>query len=296
MSILNSASDGLPNVLIVLCKCLMIHRSLSREDLLGLCAPMSLFDEKQKPREYAQNTLNRWTDLGLFKEKNSYISFSDQLVLTTGSTLRSIESLPQILRSVVFAPHNNERLFESDDSKSADFTRALSWVLLQNVYTLAGDKHEPIAELEAKTGLKAFQNPTRWNGFKRWVQYLGFGWKVDDNVITFDPTKAIIESLSAVFGEREEMSQATFFERLASVLPILDGGAYRKAIEERLSPDKWKSLPSNIVSTSVSRALLRLTLDGTLELHDRSDAEKRSLIGRNGNELQRLSHITWCRG
>ena len=65
MSLLNLTSDGLPNILVVLYAAIAKARApMTAKELIEAIAPESVV----KDARIARTTLNRWTELGLFKE------------------------------------------------------------------------------------------------------------------------------------------------------------------------------------------------------------------------------------
>jgi hypothetical protein len=96
--------------------------------------------------------------------------------------------------------------------------------------------------------------------------------------------------LNDVFLGTSELPQKEFFEHLAGVLPIVDGGSYRQAILAQMSRP-WREEGPTEVSPSLSAALLTLEADGTLRLETRSDAPSRMLLGASGRELRSISHV-----
>lgn len=129
MSILNRASDGLHNALIVLYKCVLIEGAMPKDKLLALCAPSTVSDG-----DLARKTLNRWVQLGLFEERDESIAISAEMPRECRDKRRGLVELPRALRRIVLEKANNERLWEAEDNRSGDFTRAVSWMLGQNVY------------------------------------------------------------------------------------------------------------------------------------------------------------------
>jgi hypothetical protein len=88
------------------------------------------------------------------------------------------------------------------------------------------------------------------------------------------------------------MPISEFLDGLAEAVPILDGGRFRAEVESKLCPEKWKAPDSDAISTSLSRALLRLQARGILRFANRSDSESRiNLIGRAGRTVQSVTHV-----
>ena len=297
MSILNRPSDGLFNVLIVLVRCLAARGAMHREKLLNLCAPPSAV----KSQERAAQTLNRWIQLGLLNEDefgniNVNVTIQSKLRRRGSDT----DELAKIIRSLVLSPENNERFWESENNGSADFTRAVCWMLAQNVFDFEVVGHTDVQELEVAQlrNLAAFTNDTRWAGFKSWAVFLGFGWtgRYPNDVFVIDPTAAVRDALPQVFEGSRELRQSVFLTRLAELLPVIDGGEHRTRVEQKIDRSVWSATESDQVSSSLSRALNRLHECGELVLDERADAEKRSLLGRKSRVVRDVSHIVWKEG
>lgn len=296
MSILNRASDGLHNVLIVLYKCVLNEGTMAKEKLLAVCAPPSVCDG-----DMARKTLHRWTELGLFEEREDSIAISNDLPRRCRDKKQGLLTLPQTLRQLVLASNNNERLWEAEESRSADFTRALSWMLAQDVYDTefvgfeeAWDRVK--RQFNDSDSPKLITTNVRWSGFKAWAPYLGFGWISKyprSPAFQIDPTLAVRDCLAQVFDQQKELDHKDFFSRLANLLPVVDGGAYRCQIEEKISTTAWTAPSAEQVSTSLSRALERLNASGQLVLESRADADKRTLIGHNQSPSRTVSHFVW---
>ena len=297
MSILNRPSDGLFNVLIALVRCLGAEGAMSCDKLLNMCAPPSVVESQVR----ATQTLNHWVQLGLFEQdEQGVVSLNAKLPKEVRR--RDIENgeLVKAVREIVLAPENNERFWESEVNRSADFTRAVSWMLAQNVFNFELVGHTEVQKVEVAQlrNLGAFTNDTRWAGFKSWAVFLGFGWigRHPSDAFVIDPTAAVRDALPQVFEGSRELRQSVFFSRLANILPVVDGGDYRMRVEQKIDRSAWPAMAPEHVSTSLSRALNRLHESGDLTLEQRADAEKRGLLGRNWRVLRNVSHILWKRG
>ncbi|RUW54561.1 hypothetical protein EOA32_04970 [Mesorhizobium sp. M1A.F.Ca.ET.072.01.1.1] len=291
MSILNQASDGLFNVLIVLVRTLVRFGPKGREDLILACGGAAdAFDTSQLTR-----TLNRWTELGLFGENRGAIIIAEPHRSALGKSADDAEArLPKVARTVALLQANNARFWESEEARSADFSRGVAWMLAQDVYTLDANS-DRLAELEAQQLIdsgsqKIAQNNTRWNGLKTWMLYLGFA--RDGMQWVVDPTEALRDALTEIFGSSRELSGPAFVDRTASVLPVLDGGAYRVQVEAALKESAWHRLRAGLVSSSLSRAIQRLDREGFITLSNRSDSEGVvTLTGSNARTWRDVSHV-----
>jgi hypothetical protein len=294
MSILNRPSDGLFNVLITLVRCLLIHGAMPRDKLLNLCAPPSAVDGQERTSQ----TINRWSQLGLLADDSGRLSIDTKKHKELSKAKADNATLARIIRSVVFQPENNERFWESENNQAADFTRALGWMLAQDVFEFDKVGHSDVQKIELDQLGKeasAFTNDTRWAGFKSWATFLGFGWigRFPAGVFVIDPTSVVRDVLSDVFEKSNELPQSAFFSRLGEILPVVDGGEYRREVEEKIDRSVWSPPGDDEVSTSLSRALIRLHEAGEIVLDERADAEKRTLLGQGKRRVRNVSHILW---
>lgn len=289
MTILNTASDGFFNVLIVLHRTLADRGSMERERLLGLCAAGPSDDGKRR-----RETLLRWTQLGLFKE-------SEDGKVALDKADRDPGKLPSVCRRLLFSEENNQKFWDSEGTLAADFTRALAFILSQDIYAHEFGSHPEVQALEQKQvrdeARRILQNDVRWNGLRFWGDYLGFFWV--DHRRWPDPTAALRDELPAIFGTHRELPATDFAFRVASHLPVLDGGRYRLQVEETLDPSEWRRpTHSDLLSTSLSRAIWRLSQPGgPLRLEKRADAgDTRTLQRAAGREWTSFTHVLLAGG
>lgn len=299
MSLLNLASDGHRSVLVSIYRLVVAEKSVDRERLVTLCAPADLAE----PR-HARSTLNTWVELGLFeKSEQDKISVNPRVPVRE----RRDEFLGRLARTRVLASENNERFWQAENSRTADFTRATAWILAQDVYESEFSTWESVQVVIQKQAPESElfgQNNTRWNGLKAWTPFLGFSWMgkhpttARSNVLMIDPTVAVSETLPDIFGKHRTLSADELLAGLAEKLPVLDGGRYRQMVEEKLNEREgataWVPPPKGQVSTSLSRALLRLVGNRTLKAEKRADAPERArLTGRNRAVAAEYSHFSF---
>lgn len=291
MSVLNQASDGLFNVLIVLVRALVRFGPKTREDLIGICG-----GEVDKVEvSQIKNTLTRWTELGLFGQDGDAVAIAEPHRSALGKTPDSAEArLPNVVRTISLLPANNARFWESEEAKSADLSRGIAWMLAQDIYMLDtstdGLTRLETAQLVDSERQKIAQNNTRWNGLKTWMVYLGFA--RDGMRWTVDPSDALRDALPEIFGARRELTTLVFVERAAAVLPVLDGGTYRTQVESALKDTALPKLRPGLLSSSLSRAIQRLDREGSIAIERKSDTEGAvTLSGYNGRNWRDISHI-----
>lgn len=199
----------------------------------------------------------------------------------------------------MFSADNNQNFWSDTENKSADFTRAAAWMLAQDVHTFIPTSHSVVEPLCNEQALSAdvilLQNDTRWAGYMSWATFLGLGrsdtGKATGGFIT-DVTSVVRFHLHDVLPKRGEVVIDDFIGSLATAIPVLDGGSFRTEVESKLKPEKWKGPKEGELSTSLSRALLRLRESGDLRFEARSDAGgQMKLIGRNGRVVESVTHV-----
>lgn len=299
MSLLNLTDDGKRGVLTAIYRLLVSEKTLDQDRLLSLCAPPNLCQSK-----HTRDTLNTWVELGLFESsgdvKNPKISISHLVPKEE----RIERLLPAWASRRVLAPENNERFWEAEDSRCADFTRATAWLLAQDVYEAEHSSWpnvQAIIKIQTPGNDGIFgQNDTRWNGLRAWAPFLGFGQvgNTKGSPLIIDPTDTLRHALPIVFGNHTTLAADEFLGAVAKAVPVLDHGVYRQLVEDKLlaheSPDGWHATPPGQVSTSLSRALLRLISDGTLRGEKLADAPVRArLTGRKRAVIAEYSHFSF---
>ncbi len=120
--------------------------------------------------------------------------------------------------------------------------------------------------------------------------YLGFA--RDGMQWVVDPTDALRDALPEIFSSGRELSGPAFVERTAATLPVLDGGAYRTQVEGALKESAWPRPRPGLLSSSLSRAILRLDREGAITLANRSDTEGVvTLTGTDMRTWREVSHV-----
>jgi hypothetical protein len=270
MSILNLT---FPNILCIQYKYLLQNGSTRRDELLGACAPAAVVTS----RSNFNNTLNAARRLGIFEESNEgMLQIAADLPRSARSKKDGLRALPVLACRQLLDGRNNEPIWKDgdDDSDDADFTRAVSWALAQDIYSFpaSGPAAERVLSrqvLQVKAGQIIQNFGTRWPGFVRWASFLGFGW----GSFNIDPTLAIRRFLADVFDGRSTLDAASFIRLLGQVLPVLDGGRYRVEVEQHLDPAAgWLAPVPGRISSSLSLALERLHLAGHIELQHKADS------------------------
>lgn len=298
MTILNLANDGLHSQVIVLAAVAAKHGPIKRDELVSVCAVPG-DDGSEGDTLRLRAAMARWLELGLFAEDGDAVSLC--IENKRGLTLDELtDRLPAVCRRLVLQEQhclplwgNGDNPTEKGVALASDFARGLAWALAQDIYNLG----ESAAEIEALERLQVtkprtiFQNTTRWPGLRVWARYLGFGTGNGGDFL-FDPTEAVRGELADIFQNGESMSAEAFLDELSARLPVLDGGVYRKEVEANLRPDTWRKPEQGHLSMSLSMALRRLELNGTIVLDRKADAgHVVSLSGRNYRTWALFTHV-----
>ncbi len=291
MTILNRPSDGLYNVLITLVRAAVRFAPRDADQLLAACgSAVETVDSGHLNR-----TLTRWTALGLFNVTKDSFEIAEPYRSILGQNPDTAEArLPRVARKLALHADNNSRFWDAEGAMSADFSKGAAWMLAQDVYTVPSNVtgwEALLARQIADAGTTIVQNDTRWNGLRAWMPYLGFA--RDGATWDIDPTEAVRDALTEIFGTAKTLQVGDFLERLGAELPVLDGGKYRLEVEAVLRTGAWPKPDENTISTALSRALQRLDREGSIKLEQRSDAGVGvSLIGRSKKRWRDVSHVS----
>lgn len=299
MSLLNMTSDGMPNVLLALYRYLLANGPTPEAKLIDVCAPDIVCRQDR-----AQSTVNTWAKLGLFARGEADVRLSPDLTTPVRDRKSGEAALRPVLRELIFRPDNNEPFWGSEGVRAADFTRGLAWCLAMDPLRLHGNGYDPVNRLELETlpaDLEVFRNDTRWNGFKAWAVFLGFGWQArfpKAGTLVVDPAPAIRDTLPAIFAGTTELDQRDFLTHLRERIPVLDGGGYRAEVEGSLNRSVWTGPGAGELSASLSLALVRLKDEGAIDFADRADpaAGRAVFRGRGGRQLASVSHVLYAGG
>ncbi|MET3527176.1 protein DpdG [Phenylobacterium koreense] len=291
MTVLNQASDGQVNTLIMLVRTSVRFGPRSRADLLGMCGA----DLEAVDKAKLNGSFLTWSDLGLFETIGDLTALSEPYRSRLGNDVAKAEArLPGIAREIALLPENNARFWEQKNSKSADLSRGLSWMLAQDVYTLDTSNHKAIEDLEAlqvkDLTKRMLQNDTRYNTLKSWMSYLGFG--REGALFVVDPTVALRGVIDDLFDSGASLPARVFLSKLSERLPVLDTGLYRVRVEDTLKDSAWEPAAEGVLSSSLSRAIERLVDTGELEFDQRDDNEEGlQMTGVGGRRWRSFPYI-----
>lgn len=286
MSIINNAHKGSQfEVLIAIYQTLVGNKgeTMSKEELLSWVRPEQLTD-KDSARQKADGEITAWVELGLLEETAEGISLHKQ------AFAESEIPLATAARRCLLSQTNNQDL-NTRDQRAADLTVLLCFLLSLDVYRYPQVQSSNLTKI-VNNYLDDFRiNHNETNIVPSYTHWLGFMTRIGNNKYAIDPTQAICGELAALNLAGQTLTIDDFIQKLGKVLPVLDGGQYRLQIEQRMEKFGWHKPKDNEISTSLSRALLRLSDAQEFELLSLGDAKKSVLLGANNKELMSVSHV-----
>lgn len=292
----------LPNVARVIFRALQgtDDDGISKDDLARQIAPASL------PRGEGaatgpgtkgfEDTLTACTTINLVERRDDIVRLHPELpAAARDRRLRESAFVPLVL-DLVLDDRINHGLWESTEG-ARDLTRAIAWWLAQNPLDPPSPWNEPdgadvAQERQMAGGERIFSNDTRWGAFDRWATFLGVAShmpRAGKTILVPDPTLAMRSLLHEVLPE-SRLPILDFVERLGQRLPVVDGGSFRRAVEERMRPEAVPSSADSL-SPSLSHALLRLRDEQLLRLEDLADAPTKVRLAPGFGPERTISHI-----
>lgn len=291
----------LPNVARVIFRALQgSEEGVTKDDLARQVAPGSLpRGEGATPGPGSkgfEDTLTACMTINLTERREDFVRLHPDLPpVAQDRKLREAAFAPLVL-DLVLDERINHDLWESTEG-ARDLTRAIAWWLAQNPldpplpWNEAGGA-DVAQERQITGGERIFSNDTRWGAFDRWATFLGVASRFlrrGKTILMPDPTSAVRPVLAEVLPEARTPI-LDFTERLAQRLPVLDGGTYRRAVEERMRPDAVLA-SADALSPSLSHALLRLRDEQLLRLEDLADAPAKVQLARGFGPERTISHV-----
>lgn len=270
MSILNTAEDGIPEVLDIILNLIRNDNyNYSESELINIIAPFSTNQHRVK------ETLNTFIDLQLFRREKKKIFIDKDYSKSKNESNRKIVS------KVVLCPKNNASLTEPNNwDKAQDFTKMCAFLSIQDVFDINPLTTETFQTLEKESCRdikkeKILQNEDRLPGFHRWAGYLGFGWDYRDKnqikLFNYDPTIIVNEYLDDIFNGSEEMGVDQFLLRISELIPVLNMGKYFNLVRNTLNKEII-SAPSIQCTPTMELVILTLESMNNIKLTSISDS------------------------
>lgn len=243
------------------------------------------------------DTLTACLTIGLFDRDGDMIRLHFELPDHARDRRQRDHHFRAMVRDLVLREALNYGLWDSSE-EARDLTRALAWYLAQNPLRPPAPWNEPngvdvAQERQFGAGERVFSNDTRWGAFDRWATFLGFGHHLPRDAKTVlipDPTEVIRHVLPTVLTEqRVEISKV--IEELGHRIPVLDGGTYRRQVEERMRPEAVQS-GGELLSPSLAHALLRLRDERFIVLEDLADAPLKVRLPERFGPERTITHAS----
>lgn len=294
MSVVTSLT-AVPNRIEIIWKYLVVvgHQGVDKDDLDHLLRPPALSKRQTADEDGAgamvTELLNEMRALGVIDRT------SDNKLVTSVMAKDDADALLTFLEQRILS------LERADQCGQGKVTRALAWFLTQDpTKPLAwGDNCSETVRQDCGQDSGAFDltAAARFQQLVYWARYLGFAWRLElgvdkANVVFPDPTAALMRHLPAISRGNGLTPIHEVLNRIAEVLPVLEGGTARTEVESLLPSGKRR--PTAQLSKSTSLALERLEAKRLIKLGQLPDATGVTLDGATG--FRAVSHLTWLEG
>jgi len=271
MSIINSANPGSQiNLLCLIYR--VIHRNsgkLTIDDIMEQCRPDNLPTVKDHEKRFGgnlrfwmQETHQLWT-----------VDMQARLVLARESELATPEDIAAATCEVLHAELYDD-IFKSKNHDIYPLFRCLGAILATDQYTVGSDKtlnHQELEDLFSRYRLKYPPNDSEKKYVLAYGHFLGYLEVAPGGNYVVDVTRAVRRIITELFGSDDRLNIEAFLKKLGTRLPMLDGGAYRQQIEEKMKNKLQGNDINRDISAALSLALERLRLGGVIATDAKAD-------------------------
>jgi hypothetical protein len=288
MSIINNAHPGSSLSLLCLIDNILIKLKGSPSDaeLLNICRPNGLAKNTNQEGKFSE-TLNFWINEGLYVNENGSIKLNHLYKKADALSYRVLMCLLSNL-----TPES-----DLDGDRAERLFTSLACLLSIDQYTFYGEGYIESNMLVDKLNNESVVS-INGNCPSTLIEYgvfLGFFEKFErSSRYICDPTRAIENVLDNVFSGKKELQGGEFVKGLSAKLPILDGGYYRKKVEEKMHTKHNRI--NNEISASLSHALFRLNVANKIGFVDRADNQESLTVRLPDGERSSISWIVDRRG
>jgi hypothetical protein len=243
------------------------------------------------------DTLTACVMIGLFDRDGDMIRLHPELPGYTRDRRQGDHHFRPLVRDLILRDALNYGLWDSTEG-ARDLTRALAWYLAQDPLQPPASWNEPggvdiAQERQFISGERIFSNDTRWGAFDRWATFLGFGRslpRAGKTVLVPDPTEAIRHAVPSVLTT-QLLEIGVVIEELGHLIPVLDGGTYRRDVEARMKQEAVLS-GDDLLSPSLAHALLRLRDERIIILEDLPDASLKVRLPEHFGPERTVTHAS----
>lgn len=289
MSIVNNASAGSSLSLLHLIDRVLLRKGkpVSRTEILELLRPEFLPKSDGAKRRFEEN-LKFWIKEGIWAEDESGIT-----TVPEDATEKNLAH--RILTLIVRNSKDTTDSSILDGTRVEPFFRAMTCLLAQQAYTfMGGDVLEPGKYEEAVNkwlpGGRGLNLTNELTVFLQYGKFLGFLEPFGVGYIV-DPTRAIEPNLKSVFGGESKLLLKTFIDKLAELVPLLDGGRFRILLEPLMQDLGWHPREVSQVSPALSHALVRLESSFQLRFDKASDDKNSMQLQLPGGVIRDVGDV-----
>lgn len=262
MAIINNAHAGSQiNLLCLIYR--VLHRNpkkFDKKELFEVCRPSTLFRKPGHEKRFREN-LTFWqkeaVKLWDTDEEQKYYLVDD-------ASDSKVSSIAKLIGIKLFK-EIDEDFLKPENIEKAQLYRTLAFILSLSSFAPFGEESLTSQTLDEK--LKAlfteFQlNDSEKSYFLEYCHFLGFLDLADSKgksiEYVVDPTMVVKSALNDVFLENDQLSIKEFINQLSVVLPVLDGGEYKKGVENYLEQNSGMNFDSKNISEALSHSIERL--------------------------------------
>lgn len=274
MEILNiSPVPILPRTMWVVLRALMATPDLTRGELVEVVCPPTMLDETPQQGAHVLRAIDALIRFGLV------MSSGDGEPTLSAPKGAGKDTFVRELRRVLLGDPDPD----VSEPQPDDLRRGIGWLLTQS-------PNKPLDQAVADHEVPGlFTNNTRWNTFRYWAAFLGFGreWPLASGGLSADPTAVVHDVLKHPSKSEIECGTAMEVRRvlrhLHAELPIL---APTLTAETRT------------ISLALAYALRSLHNAGNLKLESRADSPDFVILpaGAGAPEDSLVSHVTIAKG
>jgi hypothetical protein len=261
-----------------------------RDMLLRTVAPYGAggYEPGEKDGDARDETLTVCEGFGLVTVEDGVVALA--VPETDWDAGTSVPAFRRVVRRALFAAAEGGDPFAPGP---AEFAGAVAWLLTQDplrpfhgwAKSAHGRAVEPAQDECLPYDARLVTGDRQWTALVRWAGFLGF---LTEVALPTTAAAAVPDPSVAVADEAGWIDAPTatgWLARLAEVLPVVDGGAIRVAVEARMRPE---TVPP-FVSPALSLALERLRVGGRLTLENVPDARADARVVLHVGDEDRLA-------
>ena len=272
MAIINNAHRGSQiNLLCLIYRVIRRAKSpLTDDEIIDICRPETLLRKTDHKKRFT-GELSFWKDPQHQLWKNNDEN-KLELKFVTSSENPTPMDIANITRAALFAI-NIDDIMGDNEHDIESLLRTLSCILASGRFlpidNATIDKQSLdalLSELLPNHPLNDSEKPT----LLEYGQFLGF-LEPYKGCYFVDPTNAVLSVLPNIFTDVNTLTIKEFLKKLGGYIPILDNGDYQIQVKQVMSQHGWSPDKESNISSALSHALARLSLDKVLRYETTSD-------------------------